>query len=56
MKDEEFRNNLKWIAASGAIERYPVPVISDRLKRLCAAAISGAFVGFILGFCLGVQL
>ena len=56
MKDEEFRNNLKWIAAAGNIERYPVPVISDRIKGLCAAVISGAFVGFIIGFLVGVQL
>jgi hypothetical protein len=54
--NQRLRNNLKWIAAAGNIERYPKQAISDRLKSILLAMIYGVAIGFVFGFILGMNV
>jgi len=53
LTDAEIRKALKYWANDGGIDRYPVPVISDRLKGLICMLIYGFAAGFVGGFVLG---
>ena len=54
--DEEIRRNIPFMAASGVIERYRIPLISEHLKHFISGIATGLLIGAFVGFILGILM